>query len=61
MIANNQNGIAGPNGLAVNTGAYAGEVSNCQVAEIIVFNRDLTPGERQMVETHLKSKWGINR
>jgi hypothetical protein len=61
MIANNQNGITGPNGLAVNTGAYAGEVSNCQVAEIIVFNRDLTSGERQRIETHLKSKWGINR
>jgi hypothetical protein len=61
LIANNQNGIAGPNGLAINTGAFAGEVSNCQVAEIAVFNRDLTPVERQKVETHLKSKWGISR
>lgn len=61
MIANNQNGITGPNGLAVNTGAYPGEVSNCQVAEIIVFNRDLTAVERQKIETYLKSKWVINR
>ena len=61
MIASNQNGITGPNGLAVNTGAYPGEVSNCQIAEIIVFNRDLTTSERQKLENHLKSKWGLNR
>jgi hypothetical protein len=61
IVASNQNGIAGPNGLAINTGAYPGEVSNCQVAEIAVFNRDLTPLERQKVEAHLKSKWGISR
>ncbi len=61
MVANNQNGITGPNGLAINAGAYPGEASNCQVAEIIVYNRDLPPGERQKLEAHLKSKWGISR
>jgi hypothetical protein len=61
MVASNQNGVTGPNGLAVNTGAYPGEVSNCQLAEIIVFNRALSQNERQNVEYYLRAKWGINR
>lgn len=61
LVAGNQNGVAGPNGLAINAGAYPGEVSNCQIAELMVFNRDLSPGERQGMEAYLKSKWGINR
>lgn len=61
MVAANQNGVTGPNGLAINTGAYPGEVSNCSVAEIIVFNRDLSSNERKRVEAYLKTKWGIKR
>jgi len=60
MVAINPNGITGPNGLAINTGAYPEEVSDCQVAEIIVFNRDISQSERQEVEVYLKAKWGIN-
>lgn len=61
MVAANQNGVTGPNGLAVNAGAYPGEVSNCQIAELIVFNRDLSRSERQDVEAYLKAKWSIKR
>jgi hypothetical protein len=61
MVATNQNGVTGPNGLAINTGAFPGEASNCSVAEIIVFNHDLSLNERQKVETYLKTKWGIKR
>lgn len=59
IVATNQNGIAGPSGLAINTGQYSKEVSDCQVAEIIVFNRDISQSERQKVEAYLKEKWGI--
>lgn len=59
MVAINQNGITGPNGLAINTGQYSKEVSDCQVAEIIVFNRDISQSEREKVEAHLMEKWGI--
>lgn len=60
MVATNQNGNTGPGGLAINTGMYSEEVSDCQVAEIIVFNRDISQSERQDVEAYLKAKWGIN-
>lgn len=56
-----KNGVAGPNGLAINAGAYPGEASNCQVAEFVVYNRDLSRNEKHDIETYLKSKWGINR
>lgn len=59
MVAINQNGITGPNGLAINAGQYSKEVSDCQVAEIIVFNRDISQTEKQEVEAYLKDKWGI--
>lgn len=59
-IAINNNGIAGPDGLAINTGKFSEETSDCQVAEIIVFKRVISPSERQTVETYLKTKWNIN-
>lgn len=59
IVALNQNGVEGPNGLAINTGRFPQEVSDCQVAEIIVFNRDISHIERQQVEAYMKAKWGI--
>jgi hypothetical protein len=56
-IAANQNGVTGPNGLAVNGGAYPGESSNCQVAEIIVLNRVISRPERELLEKYLRNKW----
>jgi hypothetical protein len=40
----NSGGSAGPNGLCINTGAYA-ERSNCEVSLILVYNRVLTDTE----------------
>jgi len=56
-IAANQNGLTGPNGLSVNGGAYPGESSNCQIAEIIVFNRAISRPERERLEGYLRNKW----
>jgi hypothetical protein len=57
-ITTNSNGAnAGPLGLGVN---ISGEVSTCEAAEIIVFNRVLTTPERRLVHTYLGQKWGIS-
>jgi hypothetical protein len=60
MIASNQGGVTGPNGLTINAGPY-GEASNCQVAEILVYNRVLSADERAKVETYLKNRWNTSR
>ena len=58
-IATNSTGAdAGPWGLGIN--ANSGERSNCEAAEIIVFNRLLTTTERRLVHTYLGQKWGIS-
>jgi hypothetical protein len=56
-IAANQSGVTGPNGLAVNGGAYGGESSNCQVSEIIVFKRAISRQEKERLEGYLRNKW----
>ena len=61
MVETNQKGVTGPNGLAINAGQFSREVSDCQVAEIIVYNIDISQSERQKVETFLMEKWGIKR
>jgi hypothetical protein len=59
VVAANHDGVAGPNGLAINTSQYPDERSDCQVAEIIVFNRAISETERLQVEAYTKAKWGI--
>ncbi len=57
-LATNSTGAdAGPWYLGVNI--YGAELSNCEVAEIIVFNRLLSVTERKLVHTYLGQKWGI--
>jgi len=57
-LATNSTGAdAGPWYLGVNI--YGTELSNCEVAEIIVFNRLLSVTERKLVHTYLGQKWGI--
>jgi hypothetical protein len=58
LVFNNSNGLGGPNGLAINAGAFL-EVSTCDVAEIIVYNQVLSTTNRVLVENYLKCKWGI--
>ena len=48
----------GPKYLGVNY--YSNEVSTCEVAEIIVFDRVLSTAERRLVHTYLGQKWGIS-
>lgn len=48
------------NGLAINTGgAAAGEVSTCQVAEVILYNSVLPKPQVLGIEAYLKNKWAI--
>lgn len=57
-LATNSTGAdAGPWSLGVNV--CSGEFSNCEVAEIVVFNRRLTSTERLSVHTYLGQKWSI--
>jgi hypothetical protein len=57
IATNSADAAAGPWGLGIN--ANSGERSNCEAAEIIVFNRLLTTTERRLVHTYLGQKWGI--
>ena len=59
-VASNTSGQTGPNGLAVNSGGYAGETTDAEVAEILVFPRVMDPAERLSIETGLAAKWGIS-
>ena len=58
IATNSADASAGPWTLGIN--ANSGERSNCEAAEIIVYNRLLTPKERNLVHTYLGEKWGIS-
>ena len=45
IVGNSSNGVAGPNGLGINTGAAGAEKSDCEVSLILVYNRVLTDSE----------------
>lgn len=47
------------NGLGFNKGAYPGEASDSQIAEIMVYSTSLTPGDYARVEGYLAWKWGL--
>lgn len=57
IATNSADASAGPWTLGIN--ANSGERSNCEAAEIIVFNRLLTATERKLIHTYLGQKWGI--
>ena len=57
VVTNSNAASAGPNKLGINY--YSGEPSDCEVAEIIVFNKVLSATERKLVHTYLGQKWGI--
>ena len=58
LATNSTAATAGPWTLGIN--ASSGERSNCEAAEIIVFNRLLSATERRLVHTYLGQKWGIS-
>jgi hypothetical protein len=55
---NNSGASQGPSSLGINR--YYAETSNCEVSEIVVFNRVLSTAERRLVHTYLGQKWGIS-
>lgn len=57
ITTNSADASAGPWTLGIN--ANSGERSNCEAAEIIVFNRLLSTTERKQIHTYLGQKWGI--
>jgi autotransporter-associated beta strand protein len=58
QLASNQASVNGPNGLALGGwGTGAGEPSDGDVGEILIYNRVLTAEERAQVESYLKGKW----
>ena len=58
LVTNSNQATIGPWTLGIN--AYTGERSECEAAEIIVFNRLLTTAERNLIHTYLGQKWGIS-
>jgi len=58
ITTNSSAASQGPKYLGVNY--YSNEVSTCEVAEIVVFDRVLSVTERKQVNTYLGQKWGIS-
>jgi len=58
ITTNSSAASQGPKYLGVNY--YSNEVSTCEVAEIVVFDRVLSAIERKQVHTYLGQKWGIS-
>lgn len=57
-LASNQNGVTGPNGISVNQSPY-GEQSNCELYELIIYNRTISSDERDNLFTYFYNKWGV--
>ena len=57
QIASNQGGTAGPNGLFVGGGGAYAEYSNCDVSEVLVYNRILDSTELDAIGGYLAAKY----
>jgi hypothetical protein len=57
LLASNSGGTEPPNGLSV--GGGLGEYSDCDVAEVIIYQSALTTEQRVRVEEYLMRKYGI--
>lgn len=58
LTVTSNGGAAGPNRFSINSGGY-NEKSQCEVAELIVFNRVLSSDELTKVHNYLQNKWNI--
>jgi hypothetical protein len=58
LIVSNSNGSEGPNGWNLNN--QYNEISDCQIANLIVYNRVLTPAEITQIYNATKSRFGID-
>ena len=59
QIVQYQNITQGFDGLSVNTGGFATSKSDAEIAEIILYDRELTIDERQKLEGLLARKWNL--
>ena len=59
MVASNQNGTTGPNNLQLAGDNIWYEVSDCEVAEVLVYNRVLTADELTSVNSYLTGKYPL--
>jgi hypothetical protein len=59
QIASNQNGTEGPNSLFVGGGGAYNEYSDCDISEVLVYNRILLPSELDEIGTYLTVKYSL--
>lgn len=60
LIASNNAGVAGPNGIVLNGYSSGfGEISDCEVSEVVVISSYLSSADRQTVEAYLNQKYGV--
>jgi hypothetical protein len=60
QLASNQTGVSGPNNLQLNGYTNsANELSDCDISEVLVYNRILTPGELISVGNYLAGKYNL--
>ena len=55
LLASNQGGVEGPNGLTLN--GQFGEYSDADIAEVVVYKSALSDSARQISEAYLAGKW----
>ena len=57
-LASNQSGVTGPNGISINQSPY-GEYSNCELYELLIYNKVISTDERDNLFTYFYNKWGV--
>jgi hypothetical protein len=59
-IASNQGGITGPNGITVNNSSTnPTEKSNCEIYELVIYNKILSTTERFKLWNYFSAKWAL--
>ncbi len=59
QLATNQNGTQGPNNLELNGYGNGNELSDCDISEVLVYNRVLTSDELNLVGGYLTVKYSL--
>ncbi len=59
QIASNQNGTQGPNGVSLGGGGAYNEFSDCEISEVLLYNRILDANELLAVGGYLTAKYGL--
>jgi hypothetical protein len=59
QIASNQNGTQGPNGVSLGGGGAYNEFSDCEISEVLLYNRILDANELLAIGGYLTAKYGL--